>query len=320
MHPNKMINFKSIHEAAEVIKNGGVVAFPTETVYGLGANALNPEAVVKIFSLKERPNFDPLIVHISSIDQIERLTSTNDKRAYHLASKFWPGPLTIVLPKKPVVPDIVTSGLPTVGIRMPDNEIALKLIEISGCPIAAPSANKFGRISPTRAEHVIKQLKGVDIILDGGPSKVGIESTVITLDRHGFIILREGFVTASQLSEVVQQSPHKPKPGTNISPGLLNSHYSPNKPIYIEGENIPVNDKSKGAYISFDGNSPKDYRLVSFLSEKSDLKEAAVNLFGVLHSLEDDPSVDFIVTQPVPESGIGKAIMDKLRKASYRYK
>lgn len=314
-----MIISKSIAEAAQIIKNGGLVAFPTETVYGLGANALDPDAVAKIFAVKERPSFDPLIVHIADIKDLKRLVKSDDLRVYALAERFWPGPLTIVLPKKDTVPDIVTSGLPTVGVRMPDNDIALELIRMSGCPISAPSANKFGRISPTKAEHVKKQLPEVECILDGGPAAVGIESTVITLDNNGFIILREGFITAADLKEILPESPSKVAEHEPASPGLLKSHYSPLKPIFIEGRSEFKGDISKAGYLSFDGSVPAGFKKVDFLSKSSDLREAAINLFGVLHRMEDDAQVEFIVSQPVPESGIGRAIMDRLTKAAYQY-
>lgn len=314
-----MINSKSIKEASEVIKNGGLVAFPTETVYGLGADALNPEAVARIFAVKERPSFDPLIVHIADIKDIKRLTKTDDPRVSKLAERFWPGPLTIVLPKSDIVPDIVTSGLPTVGIRMPGNNIALELIRLSGCPISAPSANKFGRISPTRAEHVKKQLPEVDCVLDGGPASVGIESTVITLDKEGFIILREGFITASDLAGVIPESQSKVAEYAPASPGLLKSHYSPLKPIFIEGRFSSLPDISKAGYLSFDRKTPDGYKKVEYLSKQSDLKDAAVNLFGALHRMEDDSDIEFIVSQPVPEEGIGRAIMDRLTKAAFQY-
>lgn len=168
-----------ILEAAKLIREGELVAFPTETVYGLGADALNPYAVAKIFAAKERPTFDPLIVHIADINKVAELAFIESDYVYKLAEKFWPGPLSIVLPKKDIIPDIVSSGLPTVGIRMPNNPIALELIRLSGRPIAAPSANKFGRISPTTAAHVRKQLPEVKCVLDGGPTSIGIESTVI---------------------------------------------------------------------------------------------------------------------------------------------
>jgi len=322
-----MVTFEDIKKAAEIIREGGLVAFPTETVYGLGANALNPVAVAKIFAEKERPTFDPLIVHIASADGILPLTKNIDSRVSELADRFWPGPLTIVLPKSDLVPDIVTSGLPTVGIRVPDNPIALDLIRLSGCPISAPSANKFGRISPTTALHVKKQLPGVDCILDGGAAKVGIESTVITLNKDGFVILRQGFITASDLKSVLPQSTEPPSSEHQLSsPGLLKSHYSPEKPIFIDGFRIKDQEQffknsgiKSGAFLSFSGKSPQGYKVTEYLSSDGDLKEAAVNLFGALHRLEDDPEIDYIVAEPVPETGIGIAIMDKLKKASYRY-
>ncbi|MGE0092234.1 MAG: L-threonylcarbamoyladenylate synthase [Bacteroidales bacterium] len=317
-----------INKAAQIIKQGGLVAFPTETVYGLGADATNAQAVARIFVEKERPSFDPLIVHIASMEQIHSLTTTNDNRVTELAKKFWPGPLTIVLPKSDLVPDVVTSGLPTVGIRMPDNEIALNLIEKSGKPIAAPSANKFGRISPTTANHVKKQLKDIDYILDGGPCKVGIESTVISLNPDGFVILREGFITFKDLEQVLPASKTKTSSAPLASPGLLKSHYSPEKPIYISDNQDftsirkildSIEPTKKAAFISFTGIVHEGFSKTEFLSTKADLKEAAVNLFDILHRLEEDSNVDIIIAEPVPGDGIAKAIMDKLTKASFRY-
>ena len=194
---------KDIQTAAGIINNGGLVAFPTETVYGLGANALNPIAVAKIFALKERPSFDPLIVHIASFDDIKLLTNQPTDLVLKLANKFWPGPLTIVLQKSSIVPDIVTSGLPTVGIRMPDNEIALNLIRTSKCPIAAPSANKFGNLSPVSASHVKKQLPGVDFILDGGRTEIGIESTIVSIVGNTCTLLRPGKITLDDINDAL---------------------------------------------------------------------------------------------------------------------
>ncbi len=308
-----------IDHAASIIANGGVVAFPTETVYGLGANALNPNAVAKVFALKERPSFDPLIVHIASAESITLLSSCSDPRVFQLAERFWPGPLTIVVPKSTVVPGIVTSDLDTVGIRMPNHPIALELIKKSGCVIAAPSANKFGRVSPTRAEHVLKQLPEVDYILDGGKTTVGIESTVITLDEEGFIILRHGAITHSHLAQVLKPSgAHKPLKGL-ASPGLLKSHYSPNKPLYIAGETSKPIDPSRAGYIAFGKKPEGNYKRVEYLSETGDMVEAAAHLFEKIHAFEDS-DVEYIVADPVPEVGVGIAIMDRLRKAAYRYK
>jgi L-threonylcarbamoyladenylate synthase len=314
-----MISEKEIRVAAGLIREGGLVAFPTETVYGLGADALNPRAVARIFEVKERPSFDPLIVHIASIDSLQNLTEYNDERAYRLADKFWPGPLTIVLPKSKIIPDIVTSGLETVGIRMPDNPFALKLIKYAECPVAAPSANKFGRISPTKAEHVKKQLAGIDYILDGGPTTVGIESTVIAFHSDGFVILRQGFITREQLEKVLPQSKLAVSKREMISsPGNIKSHYSPNKPLYILGENSSKLKTENAAFLSFGKMPESEFKLVEYLSETGNLYEAAINLFGKLHQLEDS-DCDFIIVEPVPEKGIGIAIMDRLRKAAYKY-
>ncbi|MEZ7884479.1 MAG: L-threonylcarbamoyladenylate synthase [Bacteroidales bacterium] len=310
---------KDINKASEIIRGGGLVAFPTETVYGLGANALDSNAVAKIFEAKERPTFDPLIVHIAKIEDISRLSIQKSTYINVLAENFWPGPLTIVLEKSGLVPDLVTSGLNTVGIRMPDNPIALELINKSGCPIAAPSANKFGRISPTKAEHVHKQLPFLECILDGGGTKIGIESTVIRLHDDGFQILRNGFITESDL---IKHVPKSNKTDVNevelASPGLLKSHYSPEKPVYIKG-NIPVEiDYSKAAYLSFYGEETNKYKLVEYLSKNQNLTEAAANLFTALHTLEDS-DCEYIIADQVPMIGIGKAIMDRLSKASYRF-
>lgn len=320
MKKQLMIDKEEIRKAAEIIKKGGLVAFPTETVYGLGADALNPKAVARIFEAKERPSFDPLIVHIESIEILDFITQKPDERVYRLAAKFWPGPLTIVLSKSKIVPDIVTSGLPTVGIRMPDNQIALDLIRLSGCPIAAPSANKFGRISPTKASHVRKQLHDIDCILDGGPARVGIESTIIELLDDGFVILRQGIITSQQLEEII---PHSYTATVNkeiiSAPGSLESHYSPVKPLYIWKGHFKDMDTKNGAFLSFGTIPHEDFKIVEFLSRKADMYEAAANLFEKLHLLEDSDA-GYIVAEPVPETGIGIAIMDRLRKAAHQYR
>ncbi|OJV35865.1 MAG: threonylcarbamoyl-AMP synthase [Bacteroidales bacterium 36-12] len=312
---------QQISIAAKHIKEGNLVAFPTETVYGLGADALNPYAVAKIFELKERPTFDPLIVHIASVEEIKRLTVNNDNRVYELAERFWPGPLTIILPKSNLVPDIVTAGLPTVGIRMPDHPVAIELIRQSGCPIAAPSANKFGQLSPTQAKHVNKQLSDVDFLIDGGESAVGIESTIISLNEKGFEILRHGIITKEEIEEIIPYYAVPDRDKTNIvSPGMLKSHYSPNKPIYLLDKNIPdFIDYPKAGLLSFSGKDTAKYKIVELLAPDGNLKTCAVNLFAAIHRLEES-DVDYIIAETVPEVGVGIAIMDKLKKAAYRYK
>jgi L-threonylcarbamoyladenylate synthase len=307
-----------INIAARLIKEGKIVAFPTETVYGLGANALNPKAVAKIFELKERPSFDPLIVHIADINQLPSLISVKDERVYRLAEKFWPGPLTIVLQKSELVPDIVTSGLPTVGVRMPANAVALELIKKAGCPIAAPSANKFGRISPTTAQHVKKHFLAADHVLDAGKTTVGIESTIIKLTDIGFKILRHGIITKEELEKIISFDETSEKEDI-AAPGMLKSHYSPGKSFLIAGRADLKIDKSKAGLISFTGELEKGYQKVIRVSETRDLKDYAVNMFEAMHEFEDDEDIETIIAEPVEEKGIGLAIMEKLRKAEYNW-
>jgi L-threonylcarbamoyladenylate synthase len=311
---------REISHAAQLLRSGKVVAFPTETVYGLGANALDAMAVAKIFELKERPSFDPLIVHIADVEDLKLLTIGNDKRIQLLAERFWPGPLTLILPKSDRVPDIVTSGLETVGIRMPSHPIALQLIREAGCPVAAPSANKFGQLSPTLATHVAKQLPNVDFIVDGGPSEVGIESTIISLNDMGFEILRHGVITREEIEEIIPFHALPEEEKTNIvSPGMLKSHYSPVKPLYILGEERAApTDRRQVGVLSYTGEDCEGYAAVEILSKTGDLKTCAVNLFAAIHRLEE-ADIEYIVAQPVPETGVGIAVMDKLRKAAYQY-
>jgi L-threonylcarbamoyladenylate synthase len=310
----------SIQIGAKYIQEGKLVAFPTETVYGLGADALNPFAVAKIFELKERPTFDPLIVHIANLNDLQRLVLQPDDRIYKLAERFWPGPLTMVLPKSTLVPDIVTSGLPTVGIRMPANQIALDLISASKCPIAAPSANKFGRISPTTAQHVRKQLPNVDHIIDGGKTTVGIESTIIRLTNSGFQMLRSGVITQEELEAVIPFDKSR-KTEEMVAPGMLKSHYSPKKRMLIASKNTLLNiNKSKAGLISFTGELDEGFTNIIRVSTQNDLRDYAVQLFEAMHTFEDDNQIETIIAEEVSETGIGKAIMDRLRKAEYSWR
>lgn len=307
-----------IKKAAKIIREGGLVAFPTETVYGLGANAFNPIAVAKIFEVKKRPFFDPLIVHIADLKELEVLTSQIDKRALKLAEKFWPGPLTLVLPKSEKVPDIVTASLPTVAIRMPAHPIALALIKEANVPIAAPSANLFGHLSPTTAEHVRAQLgDSVDLIIDGGKCPVGVESTIIYLGETP-LLLRPGGLPLEEIEKVIgpvlikQSSEQLP-----LAPGQLPTHYAPRTPLEIKSlDEIVFEEGKKIGFLAFKpikGNYP--FYAVEVLSNTGDLREAAANLFVSLHKL-DKAGVDIIYAEPVPEVGLGRAIMDRLRKAS----
>ncbi len=314
---------ENIAKAVAEIIAGDIVAFPTETVYGLGADGLNPTAVAKIFEAKQRPSFNPLILHISSRDQLKELVNIESNMVYKLINAFWPGPLTLVLPKKNIVPDIVTAGNPTVAVRMPQHPIAKMLIETCGKPIAAPSANQFGFLSPTTAEHVEKQLgKKVNIILDGGKSNVGVESTIVEVTENKIWLLRHGGISLEQLLEVCSSVEVKEidtnKPN---APGQLLHHYAPKIPMKFLSE-ITLNEldgKRVGGLFFKENKTKINFAYIEFLSEVGDMREAAANLFFHLHELEVK-DLDLIVVEPVEEKGLGIAIMDRLVKATNRYR
>ncbi len=238
-----------------------------------------------------------------------------------LADKFWPGPLTIVLPKSSIVPDIVTSGLSTVGIRMPDNEIALKLIRTSKCPIAAPSANKFGNLSPVSAIHVKKQLPGVDYILDGGRTEIGIESTIVSIVGNTCTLLRPGKITLDDINDVLPGIFvfETNKPGKLIAPGLLKSHYSPSKPLYFYKNYQTDLPEHTGLILHCLNDRIPECEKVIYTSHNNTLIEIAANLFSSLHAMEDDEQIKQILIEPVIESGLGMAIMDRIKKAVFKY-
>ncbi|WRQ72955.1 MAG: L-threonylcarbamoyladenylate synthase [Methanosarcinales archaeon Met12] len=310
---------KALQDAGDIIRKGGLVAFPTETVYGLGADALNPQAVARIFEVKNRPRFDPLIVHIADFLEVERLCHSPNEKAEKLIERFWPGPLTITLLKSKVVPDIVTAGLSTVAIRMPAHPVALNLIKKAEVPIAAPSANPFGYLSPTTAEHVKEQIgEKVDMILDGGKCPIGVESTVIDLTEAEPILLRPGGLSLEEIEAVIGKiklstiDSSKPR-----SPGQLPRHYSPRTPIKILKEVgfDMVQGKQVGLLAFTYPKKKLPYKAVEVLSSHGDLREAAANFFTQLHRL-DAAGLDIIYAEPVPEVGLGRAIMDRLRRAS----
>lgn len=317
-----MEEVETIHRGAEIIRNGGVVAFPTETVYGLGADAFDPIAVARIFEIKNRPSFDPLIVHIADLDEMSRLATVIPLSAEKLIKRFWPGPLTIVFLKKEEVPDIVTAGLPTVAIRMPRHPIALQLIKKADRPIAAPSANPFGYVSPTTAEHVREQLGNrVDLILDGGPCEVGLESTILSFSEGKPRLLRPGGLPLEEIESViggVETSPvEEEKPS---SPGRLPRHYAPRTPIVINEwkQNLGAYQNKKIGLLAFrEVNVSFPFHHVEVLSPEGDLRKAAANLFAAIRRL-DVLNLDLILAEPVPEVGLGRAIMDRLRRASKR--
>ena len=306
--------------AEALLKQDKCVGIPTETVYGLAANALSEEAVAKIFSIKKRPAFDPLIVHIADIRQIHDFVTTLPTKAIELAKTFWPGPLTMLLPKKEIIPDITTSGLKSVGIRIPAHPIALQLLKQLPFPLAAPSANPFGYISPTCAMHVANQLgEEIEFILDGGDCVVGLESTIVDFTCEQPVVRRWGAITAEMLTNVLgtisadQTSTSQPQ-----APGMLHSHYAPRIPIVV-GERNELLERvhaTRCATLSFRDPWSSQQNLI--LSRQGNLLEAARNLFRFMRELDSLQNIECIYAEWVPEEGIGVAINDKLKRASYR--
>jgi L-threonylcarbamoyladenylate synthase len=291
--------------AAEEILQGNIIGLPTETVYGLGANALNEDAVLKIFEAKERPRFNPLIVHLLDKEKLPQYADEIPESLFLLYEKFSPGPITYVLKKKKNISDIVTAGNETVAVRFPSHNIFRKLLKIVKVPIAAPSANRFGRISPTSAEDVKKEMEGkLKYVLDGGNSDVGIESTVVDLSDEFPMILRHGFVSEEEIKEVVGRVNENTSKKIN-SPGMLLNHYAPHTPLEIV-EHLSELDKY----------SEKNYGILD-LNKYPDLKTAAKHLFSDLRRL-DEKDFEIILAAKVKNEGIGIAINDRLEKARHK--
>ena len=304
-----------IGEAQQILQRGGLVAIPTETVYGLAANALNPEAVARIFEAKKRPSFDPLIVHISGIDRLSSIAMEVPAIADKLARAFWPGPLTILLPKRDLIPDIVTSGMPDVAVRVPNNTLTLSLLRSLPFPLVAPSANPFGYISPTRAQHVMDQLEDkVDYILDGGPSEVGLESTIVGFPDGTPTIYRMGGLEINSIEAVIGETHVMPHSASNPkAPGMLKSHYAPHTPFRLMEEELQAD--SNAGYLTFSTELNVPRERLRILSPAGDLREAAKNLFGYMREL-DSLGLEYIFAETVPDRGLGKAINDRLRRAA----
>ncbi len=331
------IENNKIAYAAEIIKKGGLVAFPTETVYGLGANALNPDAVKNIFKAKGRPSDNPLIVHISKIEQLNDLVIEVPSAVQKLISRFWPGPLTIILKRSCAVSDEITAGLDTVAVRMPSHPIALALINMSSCPIAAPSANSSGKPSPTRANHVIEDLKGkIDLIIDGGPTSVGVESTVLDMTSSQPVILRPGGITLEQLNEVLEHvlinvSEENNSSNSKVprSPGLKYRHYSPKaKIIIVDGEPAKAVEKIKELAEVYEKENVKigilateqtknlyNVPIVISMGDREKADIIASKLFNCFREF-DHLGIQLILAESINEKGIGSAVMNRLIKAS----
>lgn len=317
------LNATGLDEAARLLRMGGLVAFPTETVYGLGADATDDTAAARIFEAKQRPSFNPLIAHLSSTSAVWK-HAEESKRADVLADKFWPGALTMVLPRRmnSKLSLLVSAGLPSVAIRVPAHGGARDLLRLTGRPVAAPSANRSGRISPTTAEHVADSLgDAVDLILDGGPCRIGVESTIVDLTGDRVTLLRPGGVPLEALEEAIGQSidiaehaftededDDAPAP---LSPGLLSSHYAPRAAVRFNAEQARTGE----AFLAFGPAANGETENSLNLSPAGDLREAAANLFAMLHRL-DATGASSIAVAAIPETGLGRAINDRLRRAA----
>jgi L-threonylcarbamoyladenylate synthase len=294
----------NIAHAAELLRAGKLVAFPTETVYGLGANALDAAAVARIFTAKGRPSTSPLIVHVDSVEMARSLAAQWPEAAERLAARFWPGPLTLIVPKNPRIPDAVTAGLGTVGLRMPAHPVALELIRAAGVPVAAPSANRFTELSPTTAAHVRKSLgKAVDYVLDGGPTTVGIESTVLSLAGERPVLLRPGVIPLPEIEALigkVEVAAGTPQ-GAHLSPGMHLRHYRPRTPLYLlaAGDAEPA---GRGAWLRIGAAGPRAY---------------AAALYDTLHRL-DEEGLDWIAVERPPDAPEWAGVLDRLRRAATR--
>ena len=311
-----------IERAAAFLRQGQLVAIPTETVYGLAGNALDVKAVSSIFQTKNRPSFDPLILHVASLEQVSPFVSEFPEKLKRLAEAFWPGPLTLLLPRKSIVPDLVTSGLDRVAVRVPNHPLTLELLAQLDFPLAAPSANPFGYISPTQAAHVAAQLGAqIPFILDGGACAVGLESTIVGMEGEQVIIYRLGGLELSKIESVVGTVTVQAHSTSNPSaPGQLASHYAPQKPFILGnlGELVPqlIQQGKKVGVLSFSTHFPSlsaDCQVV--LSASQDLTEAAQRLFMAMRLL-DESQAELIVAEFVPEIGLGRAINDRLKRAA----
>lgn len=308
----------SIQQAKEFLERGGLVGIPTETVYGLAANGLDATAVLSIFEAKKRPSFDPLILH-STKDKIFQWAKEVPESAQRLADAFWPGPLTLVLPKSDDVPFEVTSGLDTVGLRVPQHDLTLDLLSQIDFPLAAPSANPFGYISPTKAEHVEQQLgDAVSYVLDGGACQVGIESTIIGFEDGQPVMYRLGGLTQQEIENIIGPiRTHINQASNPKAPGMIAVHYAPKKPLLLVEDFNQVTDDEQTAYMLFGEKLDVDSNRLFFLSEKGDYYEAAAKLYALMRELDQAPYTR-IVTKKLPNKLLGPAINDRLFRASVK--
>lgn len=315
---------KDIVQAKKLLENNELVAIPTETVYGLAANALSEIAVRKIFKTKNRPHHNPLIVHVSSIEEVSAIATNIPSAAHKLMTTYSPGPITLLLPRNSLIPDIVTAGLPNVAVRIPAHPLALKLLSTLSFPLAAPSANLFGYISPTSPYHVQRQLNGlIPYILDGGDCISGIESTIVGFDEDLPVVYRLGGISIEQLHQTIGdvRIHHSTHVSTPAAPGMLGQHYSPHTPLYLVDDISAYTQQFKNTEIGiicfnqFEKNVPGGQQLI--LSPNADLEEAAHNLYAAMHEM-DTAGFKIILVRRFPDVGIGRAMNDRLRRASIK--
>jgi L-threonylcarbamoyladenylate synthase len=307
-----------IARAVGLLQAGELVALPTETVYGLAADAFNPVAVAKIFEAKQRPRFDPLIVHLPNREALDDIAILDTQLAARLINRFWPGPLTLILGRQRRIPDIVTAGLETVAIRMSAHPVFAEIAARLGRPLAAPSANRFGHISPTAASHVLDELDGrIPLIVDGGSAPHGLESTIVQIINNQIQILRRGPVTAEMLGEFAAVA-EPISSGTIVAPGQFRSHYAPRTKLMLvsslEDFSVPSGKRAGALYFGA-ARKTKQFFTTCRLSERADLREAAANLFRMLREL-DAEKIDLIVAERLPENGLGAAINERLTRAA----
>jgi len=311
----------AISKAAALLREGNIVAIPTETVYGLAGNIYNEQAIRKIFEIKQRPLFNPLIVHLHSIDQVAELAIDFPDKARQLAETFWPGPLTLLLKKKDSVPDLITAGKDTVAVRIPNHPVTLQLLQQLPFPLAAPSANPFNRISPTKSSHVESYFKDkIPMVLEGGECRKGLESTIIGFDNDKAVIYRFGSIPLEEIEKVIGKVEVKiKKEHAPEAPGMLAKHYAPRTKTFLVDDVhaiLETHQNKKIGVLKFTGKVDfPEVAHIEILSESGDLKEAAAKLYTALHKL-DDLDLDMIVAERFPDYGLGKSINDRLERAA----
>lgn len=311
---------QSTKKAAFYLQREKVVAIPTETVYGLAGSIYSDKALRTIFELKNRPYYNPLIVHIDGVSSLERVAVNIPQKVYDLAAQFWPGPLTFILEKHPSVSDYITAGRSTVAVRMPNHPLTLELLQKVGAPLAAPSANPFGSISPTTAQHVFSYFKkDLEVILDGGPCEFGIESTIVGFENNELVVYRLGSITLEALESVVGKVSLKtyaedhPK-----APGMLSKHYAPQTPLVLTSQIESLAQQLLGQNVGLILFQKRDLKLpysIEVLSEKGSFEEAAKHLYDTLHRM-DQKGFDLLLIEPFPDEGLGRALNDRLKRAS----